>query len=379
MKIRKIITIVAYVCTIVVASIWYGQHHGLLPEASSEEANLYDALFSALITVAFGLFLLVESLLIYSVIAFRQKEGDETDGPAIHDNFLLETIWTAVPAIMVMWIGIYSFDVYSAMRGNATLEMLVEDNTPAMNLAIAAARADDTLPDQGSPLTAPPIAADATKLPESNQVLAQIEPSQADEEVTIDVAAMQFAWIFTYPGDVITAELHVPIGRKVNLNMTANDVIHAFWVPEIRLKQDVIPGTYTSLEFVPNKIGDYTIICAELCGAYHGGMKAQMIAQSGADYDAWLKEQQEEMAANPDRLPVIANLKSDHNMGTLNGSNYLQRHATDIAQRIGLDRQTTTNLADYFSDSDLDLDLLSLSAHKHDMANMHHVRSTQAQ
>jgi cytochrome c oxidase subunit 2 len=64
MKIRKIITIVAYVCTIVVASIWYGQHHGLLPEASSEEANLYDALFSALITVAFGLFLLVESLLI---------------------------------------------------------------------------------------------------------------------------------------------------------------------------------------------------------------------------------------------------------------------------------------------------------------------------
>jgi cytochrome c oxidase subunit 2 len=333
MKLRKTITIVAYVCTIVVASIWYGQNHGLLPEATSEEAVLYDALFGALITVAFGLFLLVQSLLVYSIFAFRKQAGDETDGPAIHDNFLLETIWTAVPAIMVMWVGIYSFDVYSAMRGRPTLEMIADNNAaPVVNLAMAEARADE-LPGQGAPLSAPPILAQTTT------------EATADQEVAVDVSAMQFAWIFTYPGDVITAELHLPVGHKVKLNMTAVDVIHAFWVPEIRLKQDVIPGSTTNLTFTPNKVGEYTIVCAELCGAYHGGMKAQMIVHTDADYEAWLKEQQE-MAAND--APIIASGLDDRN-----DSSYLQKHATDIAQRIGIDRMAVNELSQNLAVTDV--------------------------
>lgn len=322
------------------ASLWYGQNHGLLPEASSEEAVLYDALFNALLTIAFGLFLLVESILIYSMIVFRKREGDETDGPAIHDNFLLETIWTAIPAVTVMWIGIYSFDVYSAMRGNPTLEILADNNgAPIVNLAMAEARADE-IPGQGEPVTAPSIASNQNQ---QNQLVAQVGDPPRPDEVAIDVTAMQFAWIFTYPGDVITAELHVPTGREVHLNMTASDVIHAFWVPEIRLKQDVIPGSTTNLLFRPNKVGEYTIVCAELCGAYHGGMKAQMIVQTEEDYNAWLIEQQE-MAANSN--PVIANRPNRES-----DSSYLQAHATDIAQRIGFDRPM--------------LDQMQMTAHHH--------------
>ena len=74
--------------------------------------------------------------------------------------------------------------------------------------------------------------------------------------------------------------MHVPIGREVQINMTANDVIHAFWVPEFRLKQDVIPGRQSEIRFTPNKAGDYTLICAELCGPYHGAMRTQVVVET---------------------------------------------------------------------------------------------------
>ena len=91
------------------------------------------------------------------------------------------------------------------------------------------------------------------------------------------------------------------------LNMTGGDVIHAFWLPEFRIKQDVIPGRETSLVFTPNKIGQYPVICAELCGAYHGGMKTQLYVQSEEDYQQWIQdntfamtEVNESVAMNPE-------------------------------------------------------------------------------
>ena len=111
--------------------------------------------------------------------------------------------------------------------------------------------------------------------------------------LTVNVMGLQYAWIFTYPETGITSgELHIPVDQEVQLNITAQDVLHAFWLPEFRLKQDAIPGRQSELRFTPNKVGQYPIVCAELCGAYHGAMGAQLYVQTPEEYQAWLKEQQ---------------------------------------------------------------------------------------
>jgi cytochrome c oxidase subunit 2 len=104
---------------------------------------------------------------------------------------------------------------------------------------------------------------------------------------------MQYAWIFNYPSSgIIAGELHVPVGQDVQLNIAAQDVIHSFWVPQFRLKQDAIPGQPTGLRFVATKEGSFPIVCTELCGSYHGAMRSQVIVHSPEDFDSWLVQNQ---------------------------------------------------------------------------------------
>ncbi|NJK33983.1 MAG: cytochrome c oxidase subunit II [Oscillatoriales cyanobacterium SM2_2_1] len=266
MKRKTAFLISILLALVVVASIWYGRHHGLLPAAAGKEAVLYDRLFGTLIGIAFGLFLIVQGVLIYSLIKFRRKPGDTADAAPMHENLSLELVWTAVPTVLVMWVAIYSFDVYTEMRGTGALMMAHQHHHAPVMVADASGT---------SPLFSP----DAT--------------TEVAEPLALEVQAMQFAWIFNYPGDVASAELHVPTGRRIRLNFAAMDVLHAFWVPELRLKQDTIPGTPTHLEFTPQKTGEYSVVCAELCGSYHGGMRATMVIQTPEEYQAWLTEQQE--------------------------------------------------------------------------------------
>ena len=119
--------------------------------------------------------------------------------------------------------------------------------------------------------------------------------SNNSSSLPIELTAMQFAFIFHYPkGDIISGELHVPVGREVSLKMESKDVIHAFWVPQFRLKQDVIPGQPTILNFTPTKTGNFPIVCAELCGPYHGGMRSNVIVDQEEDFNNWLKENSKE-------------------------------------------------------------------------------------
>ena len=87
--------------------------------------------------------------------------------------------------------------------------------------------------------------------------------------------------------------------------MSAVDVIHAFWVPQLRIKQDVLPGRETFLEFTPRVVGEYPVVCAELCGSYHGGMRTTMIIDTPEDYSAWLKEQQEIASKDVDAIMAV--------------------------------------------------------------------------
>jgi cytochrome c oxidase subunit 2 len=120
-------------------------------------------------------------------------------------------------------------------------------------------------------------------------VLSADDPSLVT--MPVEVTAMQFAFIFQYPEAGITSgELHVPVGQPVELRMEAKDVIHAFWVPQFRLKQDIIPGQPTLLSFTATRAGTYPVICAELCGAYHGGMRTSVVVHDPDDYRLWLEQ-----------------------------------------------------------------------------------------
>jgi cytochrome c oxidase subunit II len=289
MRKNNLISIVVIIGLIFAASIWYGRNNGLLPVAAGDEAVLYDGLFNTILAIAVGFFLVVQGVLIYSIVKFRRREGDDTDGPAIHENLSLEVVWTAIPTVIVMWVAIYSFDVYTAMQGTQDLGGMAHGG---MHQTVA--KADHS----GMPMSKATLASANS----DGVLMAGTLPAGSDDVVAINVSAMQFAWIFNYTDEIATAELHVPVGKKIRLNMTAVDVLHAFWVPQLRIKQDVIPGRETYLEFTPRIVGEYPVVCAELCGSYHGGMRTTMVIDTPEDYSKWLKEQQEIASNDPEAI-----------------------------------------------------------------------------
>ncbi|MBW4423152.1 MAG: cytochrome c oxidase subunit II [Nostoc desertorum CM1-VF14] len=317
MKIPSSIWTLLIGIVLTLVSLWYGQNHGLLPAAATDEAELVDGLFNAMMVISTGIFLLVEGIVIYSAFKYRRRAGDNEDGPPVEGNVPLEILWTAIPAIIVIGISVYSFDVYNEIGGfdpHAIHEApMMNQESMAMPGSAMAATLNDT-----PPSTEPNL--NQEKSDEAMQDPATAEVRNADQipqlrnapgvgsvaptiggtpdkagkppELRVNVTGLQYAWIFTYPETgITTGEMHVPIGREVQINMTANDVIHAFWVPEFRLKQDAIPGRQSEIRFTPKKAGDYDLLCAELCGPYHGAMKASVVVETQEAFDKWVQEQ----------------------------------------------------------------------------------------
>lgn len=276
MKIPSSIVTMLLGIGITLVSLWYGQNHGLMPVAASAEAEEVDSLFNLMMTIGTGLFLLVEGALIVAVVRFRRRKGDTEDGPHIEGNIPLEIMWTALPAIIVLGLSLYSFDIYTRMGG---LNLMEHNHSEApVQLAYAS---------PGNEVSSyPMLAASGLGTPPVDEV----GPSSGAPDVTIDVLAMQYAFVMTYPDTgIVDGAVHVPAGKLVKLNLNAKDVIHAFWLPEFRIKQDMIPGEETSLVFKATREGTYPVVCAELCGAYHGGMRAQLIVHSLEDYEEWVQ------------------------------------------------------------------------------------------
>jgi cytochrome c oxidase subunit II len=295
----QIITLLAGI-TLTLVSLWYGQNNGLMPTVASDEAIQIDGLFTVMLTVGTGIFILVQSVLIVAAVRYRRRPDDDGDGPAIEGNIPLEIVWTAIPAVLVLGIAIYSFDIYNSIggldpmdhanHGAKSTQMSAMTKMPGTALAATlTAEATSAGVEAGAEHTASPTTADG----------APADPlADPNAPITIAAAGMQYAWIFTYPDSgVVAGELHVPLNRYVDLQISANDVLHAFWVPEFRLKQDAIPGRGSSLRFKPNKLGEYPVICAELCGAYHGAMKSIVVVQTPAEFNAWIDSQKETASA----------------------------------------------------------------------------------
>lgn len=204
-----------------------------LPESATDESEAIDLTYWVVTIICIVIFALVAAVSIYAVWKFRAAPDDLEDGKPIHGSTRLEIVWTLVPTILVTAI--------SGVSGWALLDV--------QNVA------------------------------EGTRV--------------VNVTAQQFAWSFSYPnaGDRTTGELVLEEGTPVELRLTAKDVIHSFWVPEFRMKQDAVPGITTSVKVTPKKLGTYEVICTELCGLGHSVMRAQARVLSSEDYDAWLEEQ----------------------------------------------------------------------------------------
>lgn len=274
MKIPSNILTLLIGVVITLASLWYGQNHGLMPVAASKDAEAVDGIFNFMMTIATGLFLLVEGVLVYCAIRFRRRPGDQSDGPPVEGNVPLEILWTAIPTVVVFILAVYSFEVYNNLGG---LDPVISADSKSEQVA---QRHDHSAMGHMMAMGGQSrVALGIGASPEGKGV----------QPLVVDVKGIQYAWIFSYPeSGIISGELHAPIDRPVQLNISAGDVIHAVWIPQLRLKQDAIPGRDSTLVFKADVAGEYPVICAELCGSYHGGMKAMFYAQTPEDFEAWV-------------------------------------------------------------------------------------------
>ncbi|MGG6294193.1 cytochrome c oxidase subunit II [Leptolyngbya sp. AN02str] len=314
-----ILTLIAGIL-ITLVSFWVGQHHGLLPEQASEQAPLVDDLFNVMVIISTALFIVVQGAILWFMIRYRKPKGDESDGLPVEGNLPLEAFWTAIPAIIVIGLGIYSVDVFQQMGG------LAPGSHPMMghqhHTTLVAQAPESTL-----------VAGDTMALMDG-ETAPTFDPKYGygaspvglgtEADVTVNVTGMQFAWLFNYPtSGVITGELHIPVDTDVQLNLTAQDVIHAFWVPQFRLKQDALPGQQTGLRFKATKVGTYPVVCAELCGSYHGGMRTQVIVHTAEDFSAWLDQNRVAQSQSPDQVVAA-------NPATMSNEEFLQPYVQDM-------------------------------------------------
>ncbi|MEL6164928.1 MAG: cytochrome c oxidase subunit II [Cyanobacteria bacterium J06628_3] len=309
----SLLTLVAGALATIIG-LWVSQTHHLLPVQASEQAPLVDGFFNLMLAIGIALFLLVEGTILLFAIQFRKPKDDDTDGTPIEGNLPLEIFWTAIPTVIVFALGIYSVDVYKQMGGFPTKSPVIEaKNHSDSGSAIAATISE-----------APSISEDTAPLA-NKKIGIKGSPTQQNQaaDVNVNVTGMQFAWIFQYPEDNITSgELHVPVGADVSLNIAATDVIHSFWVPQFRLKQDAIPGMDTELRFVATKPGAYPVVCTELCGGYHGSMRTRVIVHTPEEYETWL---QENRIAQQDSSETVA-----VNPAELSASEYLAVYDADM-------------------------------------------------
>ncbi|MEH2077930.1 MAG: cytochrome c oxidase subunit II [Nostoc sp.] len=258
MKIQKILNILTPLTgaiAVTAISIWIGkQAYSWLPPQAAAESQLIDDLISFLVTLGAFIFLGVTSTLMYSVVFHRAVKDDFTDGPPIDGNVTLEVVWTAIPILLVFWIAGYSYQVYEQMGIQGPMELVHLHNPMGMESAYAS--------------------------PQENLA----EPVEK-----IDVLAKQWAWVFHYPEkDITSSELHLPSDRRVRLALRSQDVLHGFYIPAFRLKQDIIPNHAIDFEFTPIRAGKYRLTDSQYSGTYFATMQANVVVESPENYQQWL-------------------------------------------------------------------------------------------
>ncbi len=257
MKIRAILTLAVYAVLVVIASLWMAQQsYSWFPPQAAAEAKLFDNLFSIFVGLGTFVFMGVTGPLVYSLLFHRAGKYDFSDGPPIEGNNTLEIVWTAVPILLVLGLSTASYHAYTQMATGGPTQ-LVHLHVPALMESAYAASAKETT-----------------------------EPIEQ-----IDVTAKQWAWVFRYPNQNVTStELHLPVDRRIHLALHSDDVLHGFYVPAFRLKQDVVPNHTIDFEFTPIRPGKYRLRDSLYSGTYFAANQADVVVQSLDDYRQWLAD-----------------------------------------------------------------------------------------
>jgi cytochrome c oxidase subunit 2 len=210
-----------------------------LPENVSTYGGEVDSLFYLIYYLTGTVFILMTVAMIVFLVLFRKREGRRATYS--HGNTTLEIIWTIIPAVIFVALSFMSQATWAKIKGH-------------------------------------------------------VPPSSFRVQLT----AKQFNWEIVYPGPdgkfgtaddlAMENQLHVPVGQVVHVTLTSKDVIHSFFLPNLRLKQDVVPGREILAWFEATKPGQYEMPCAELCGFGHSGMKGWLYVHTPEEYAAWVKE-----------------------------------------------------------------------------------------
>ena len=232
------------------------------PIAVTQQGAKIRDLYTIVFLIAVAIFVVVEALIIWSVVRYRRKPGDDTLPPQTHGNNVAEFVWTIVPTLIVIFLFFVSWDTLNA-----------------------------------------------------------VDTSAADAQTTkITAQAGQFQWQFDYIGPdgktVVYTEflplvsqgggMMVPAGRTVQLSLVSHDVIHAFYVPQFLFKRDVVPGRTNQFDFTVDAADagqTFRGQCAELCGSGHSIMLFEVKALAPADFDKWLADKAAAAAASPSPAP----------------------------------------------------------------------------
>jgi cytochrome c oxidase subunit II len=213
----------------------------LLPENASTFGGDIDGLFMLILAITGVVFVLVQVTLVVFIIRYRRREGRKAE--YTHGNQRLEIVWTGATALIVLFLAFISRELWFDIKDPARF--------PAAGLELT-------------------------------------------------VTGKQFEWNITYPGadgvlgtadDVVSRNrMHVPVGVPVHLHLESEDVIHSFFVPEFRVKQDLVPGMRIPAWFEATRTGEFAIGCAELCGLGHYRMSGTVIVQTAEEFAQWHRE-----------------------------------------------------------------------------------------
>lgn len=214
----------------------------LLPIQASAQAVPIDNLFGLHVKVISFLFALIVVFLLYSVVVFRRKPGDMSEGDHFEGHTGLEIVWTIAPLATVLFFSYLGAQALAETR--------------------------------------------------------RVDP----QAMEVKAISSQWSWRYEYPEYGVTSTtLNLPLNRQVLLKLTSTDVIHSFWVPEFRVKQDALPGEnmVKEMRITPTLLGEYKVRCAELCGLSHAYMESPVVVMEQADFDAWITSQTGTLAESP--------------------------------------------------------------------------------
>jgi len=224
----------ALATALMTASVAAATNGGLTPvEPASPNATHIKTTYWVIVGFTAMIFFLVEGLLVVFIVKYRSRGRDRTiEGPQVHGHARLEIIWTVIPVVILAAIAAVVFSLL-------------------------------------------PKISDA--------------PASSNPPIQITVEGHQFYWQFNYPGGARSINtLYVPVGRVVDLKVVATDVIHSWWIPALGGKIQAIPGRTNHSWFMAERAGSFPGQCAELCGVYHAAMLGRVVAESQAEYDAYV-------------------------------------------------------------------------------------------